>query len=64
MPAPTDNVIDYVRRRNEAAKILGMSTRTLARLEKEGRAPKRVQLSDRIYGFRDSAILEYLNSKS
>ena len=60
----TTEAIDYVRSKKETAKILNMSVRTLARLEKQGRAPRRTQLTDRICGFRDSAIREFLNSKT
>jgi predicted DNA-binding transcriptional regulator AlpA len=59
-----NEVIDYVRRRDEAAKILGISTRTLARMEKNGKAPARTQITDRIVGYRDSAIRAYLDSKT
>jgi predicted DNA-binding transcriptional regulator AlpA len=60
----TTEAIDYVRSKKETAKILNMSVRTLARLEKQGRAPRRTQITDRICGFRDSAIREFLNSKT
>jgi predicted DNA-binding transcriptional regulator AlpA len=56
--------IDRVRRRDEAAEILGISTRTLMRLEKAGNAPARVQLSERVIGYRDSAIRAFLDSKT
>ena len=56
--------IDFVRSRKECAEILNMSTRTLARLEKTGNAPARTQLSDRIFGYRDSAIREFLDAKT
>ena len=61
----TENTnVDFVRSRDETAKILNMSTRTLARLEKTGNAPTRTQLSERICGYRDSAIRQYLDSKT
>jgi predicted DNA-binding transcriptional regulator AlpA len=41
-----------------------MSVRTLARLEKQGRAPRRTQITDRICGFRDSAIREFQDAKT
>jgi predicted DNA-binding transcriptional regulator AlpA len=56
--------VDFVRSRKETAQILNMSTRTLARLEKTGNAPSRTQLSERIIGYRDSAIREFLDSKT
>jgi predicted DNA-binding transcriptional regulator AlpA len=64
MTTETGKTIDYVRSRKETAEILNMSTRTLARLEKVGNAPSRTQLSERIIGYRDSAIREYLDSKT
>jgi len=56
--------VDYLRSRKETAKILNTSTRTLSRWEKLGNAPRRTQLSERIFGYRDSAIREYLDSKT
>ena len=59
-----NNNIDFVRSRAETAKILNTSTRTLARWEKLGMAPRRTQLSDRIFGYRDSSIREFLDAKT
>ena len=56
--------VDYLRSRKETAKILNTSTRTLARWEKLGMAPRRTQLSERIFGYRDSSIKEFLDSKT
>jgi len=56
--------IDYVRSRKETARILNMSTRTLARLEKKGLGPRRTQITTRICGFRDSAIREFQDAKT
>ncbi len=56
--------VDYVRSRKETAEILNMSVRTLARLERDGRAPRRTQLSDRLCGYRDSAIREYQDART
>jgi predicted DNA-binding transcriptional regulator AlpA len=58
------NTIDYVRSRQETAKILNISVRTLARLEKQGRAPRRTQITDRIVGYRDSAIREFQDART
>jgi predicted DNA-binding transcriptional regulator AlpA len=52
--------IDYVRNRRETAKILGVSVRTLRRMEARGDAPPRVRITERIIGFRDSAIDAFL----
>ena len=62
----TDNgtTIDYVRRRDEAAKVLGISTRTLARMEKLGKAPQRTQITERCFGYRDSVLKDFLNSRT
>ena len=59
-----NTTVDYVRRRDEAAEILGVSTRTLARMDKEGRGPAKTQLSERVIGYRNSAIKAFLNSKT
>jgi predicted DNA-binding transcriptional regulator AlpA len=59
-----NNTVDFVRSRQETAKILNMSVRTLARLEKQGRAPRRTQITDRICGFRDSAIREFQDART
>jgi predicted DNA-binding transcriptional regulator AlpA len=59
-----NNTVDFVRSRSETAKILNVSTRTLARLEKQGRAPRRTQITDRICGYRDSAIRQYLDART
>jgi predicted DNA-binding transcriptional regulator AlpA len=53
---------DPLRSREETARILNMSTRTLIRLEKEGRAPQLTRLSERCMGYRDSAIKSFLDS--
>jgi len=56
--------IDYVRNRRETAKILGVSVRTLRRMEARGEAPPRVRITERIIGFRDSAIDAFLNART
>jgi predicted DNA-binding transcriptional regulator AlpA len=62
--AENNNYVDFVRSREETAKILNTSTRTLSRWEKLGMAPRRTQLSERIIGYRDSAIREFLDAKT
>ena len=59
-----NSVIDYVRTRRETAKILGISVRTLTRLENRGEAPPRVKISDRITGYRTSAIDQFLKTRT
>ena len=56
--------VDYVRRKKEAAKICGLSPRTLDRLTKLGKGPARTKITDRIVGYRDSAIKAYLDSRT
>lgn len=55
--------IDFVRRRDEAARRLGVSTKTLSRLEQRGEI-EATRITDRIKGFRDSAINKFLNSRT
>jgi predicted DNA-binding transcriptional regulator AlpA len=50
---------DCVRRREEVATILGVSTKTLERLEARGELA-RVQITNRIVGYRDSEIEKFL----
>jgi predicted DNA-binding transcriptional regulator AlpA len=58
------NAVDYVRSRRETAERLNLSVRTLSKLERLGQAPRRTQITERVIGYRDSAILEYLDSKT
>jgi predicted DNA-binding transcriptional regulator AlpA len=60
----TQKPVDYVRTRKEAAALLRVSLRTLTRMEQSGKAPKRTKITDRIYGYRDSSITEFLNSRT
>lgn len=59
-----EDSIDFVRSRAEAARILGISTRTLARMEANGMAPARVRITDRIVGYRQSAIDQFLAERA
>jgi predicted DNA-binding transcriptional regulator AlpA len=63
MSAEEAEKIDYVRSRAETAKILGISTRTLKRMEDRGQAPPRVNISTRIVGYRASAIEKFLTDR-
>jgi predicted DNA-binding transcriptional regulator AlpA len=56
--------IDYVRSRKETALILGVSVRTLKRMELRGEAPPRVKVTERVIGFRDSAINAFINART
>lgn len=51
---------DRVRRPQEAASTLGVSTKTLRRLELRGKI-RRTQISERIYGFVDSEIQKVID---
>lgn len=55
--------VDYVRTRKEAAKFLGISIRTLTRIEARGEL-RRVQISPRIIGYRNSEIEKFLTAKT
>lgn len=55
--------LDHVRSIQQTAEILGVSTRTLHRMQLRGEAPPRIKISDRIFGYRDSAIDHFLASR-
>ena len=50
-------------RPTQLANQLGVSKSTLWRLEKSGELPKRVTISERIVGWRESDIEEWLEKK-
>jgi predicted DNA-binding transcriptional regulator AlpA len=56
--------VDYVRTRQETAAMMGISVKTLTRMESRGDAPARMQITERIVGYRQSAIDQFLNSKA
>jgi predicted DNA-binding transcriptional regulator AlpA len=56
--------IDYVRTRKQVAEFLGISLRTLQRMESRGEIPGRIRVSDRIYGYRQSTIDRFLASRT
>lgn len=60
----TDTTNDFVRSREETARMLNMSTRTLHRLEKAGKAPRMTRITERVIGYRDSSIREFLDAKT
>lgn len=55
--------IDYVRSRQETARILGVSVRTLRRMEVAGLL-RPTQITQRIRGFRDSVINQFIQSRT
>jgi predicted DNA-binding transcriptional regulator AlpA len=63
MSTKTDT-IDYVRSRQETAQILRVSLRTFRRMEMRGEAPPRIRVTERVFGYRDSAINEFLTSRT
>jgi predicted DNA-binding transcriptional regulator AlpA len=54
--------IDRVVSRAETAQLLNMSVRTLTRIEKAKAGPQRTYVSQRLFGYRESAIREFLDS--
>jgi predicted DNA-binding transcriptional regulator AlpA len=59
-----DNAIDFIRTRKETAQRLRVSLRTLQRMEARGEAPPRIKISDRIFGYRESAIDAFLRLRT
>jgi predicted DNA-binding transcriptional regulator AlpA len=55
---------DYVLSTTKAAERIGVSTKTLRRMRDRGEAPPRVRLTDRIYGYRNSDIQKFLESRT
>jgi predicted DNA-binding transcriptional regulator AlpA len=56
--------IDLVRSRREIADLLGISVRTLTRMETRGEMPPRTRISDRRFGYRDSVIKQFLDART
>jgi predicted DNA-binding transcriptional regulator AlpA len=54
---------DCVHTRKRTAEILGVSVKTLTRIEARGELP-RVQISPRIIGYRNSEIEKFLTAKT
>jgi predicted DNA-binding transcriptional regulator AlpA len=55
---------DFVRTRKETADILRVSVNTLRRMELRGKAPARTMITDRIVGYRQSAIDHFLSQRT
>jgi predicted DNA-binding transcriptional regulator AlpA len=55
---------DRVLSRRQYAGILGVTLRTLSRYEKAGNAPPRTRLSDRRWGYRQSAVDRFLRANT
>ena len=56
--------IDPVLTRKDIAKALRISIRTLTRLQQDRKLPPRIKLTDRLYGYRRSAIEKYLATRT
>jgi predicted DNA-binding transcriptional regulator AlpA len=56
--------MDRVLSRRQYADILGVTLRTLSRYEKAGNAPPRTRLSDRRWGYRQSAVDRFLSANT
>ncbi len=59
-----DEKVDRIYTRRETAERLRVSVRTLTRMERDKKLPPRIRLSDRIYGYRASAIESYLDART
>ena len=55
---------DPVRTRRETADRLRVSVRTLTRIEGRGQLRPRIKITDRIFGYRDSTINQYLEART
>jgi len=56
---PFDRVIP----RREAARLLGVSTKTLQRIE-DRRELQPIRISDRVWGYRRSALQRYIHERT
>ena len=56
--------MDRVLSRRQYADILGVTLRTLSRYEKAGNAPPRTRLSERRWGYRQSAVDRFLSANT
>ncbi len=54
---------DRIRTRKEVAERLRISVRTLTRMESRGKLPPRIKITDKIFGYRDSEINQFLASR-
>ena len=58
------NGLDFVLTRHQVADILGISLRTLARMETTGSGPSpRCRVSDARFGYRASVISQYIQDR-
>jgi predicted DNA-binding transcriptional regulator AlpA len=55
---------DFVLTRKQTAQRLGISVKTLSRMEARGEAPPRVKITARITGYRASALNQFLEART
>ncbi|WP_138430918.1 helix-turn-helix transcriptional regulator [Fodinibius saliphilus] len=55
--------MDRIIRPSELQDILGVTSSTLWRMEKEGRLPARIKISERAVGWRKSDIEEWIANR-
>jgi len=60
----TEPKYDVLLTRAEVAQRLRIGMRTLARMDAAGALPPRIQVTDRITGYRTSAIEKFLNDRT
>lgn len=54
---------DRLLRAPDLEAIVGVSERTIRRLEKKGQFPKRIQITPRAVGWRESAVMAWLEER-
>ena len=59
-----ESTSDFVLMPKKTAKLLGVSVRTLRRMQDRGEAPPRVKITDRMFGYRHSEILKFLEART
>jgi predicted DNA-binding transcriptional regulator AlpA len=59
-----DSKVDLILTRPEVAQRLRISVRTLSRMENRGDLTGRIRISDRIFGYRNSAIERFLANRT
>ena len=64
MSDETEPKYDVLLTRAEVARRLAISIRTLFRLEAEQKLPPRIQVTERIVGYRSSEIEKFLNDRT
>lgn len=62
--ATLGSTVDAVMTREETARSLRVSLRTLRRMEKNGEAPTRTKITERISGYRVSVINAFLAERT